>query len=112
MAGGLLFGAGMVIARGCPLRMTVLSAQGSLRALVRDPNRKGAVENAIGHTQTTALKSLDGKRSKLDAEHALRIPNRHCKSLLPLEFFSPRLNSAPENNARPCSPRRVACAQR
>ncbi len=28
-------------------------------ARIRDPNRKGAVENAIGHTQATALK---GKR--------------------------------------------------
>ncbi len=34
LAGGLLFGAGMMLARGCPLRMTVLSAQGSLRALL------------------------------------------------------------------------------
>lgn len=32
--GGLLFGAGMVIARGCPLRMTVRVAQGSLGALL------------------------------------------------------------------------------
>ncbi len=36
-------------------------------ARVRDPNRKGTVENAIGHTQDTALKerrfeSLEGKR--------------------------------------------------
>jgi uncharacterized protein len=34
VAGGLLFGVGMMLARGCPLRMTVLSAQGNLRALV------------------------------------------------------------------------------
>lgn len=34
VVGGLLFGAGMMLARGCPLRMTVLSAQGSLRALL------------------------------------------------------------------------------
>lgn len=32
--GGLLFGAGMALARGCPLRMTVLSAQGNSRALL------------------------------------------------------------------------------
>lgn len=32
--GGLLFGAGMVLARGCPLRMTVRVAQGSLGALL------------------------------------------------------------------------------
>lgn len=34
VAGGLLFGAGMVLARGCPLRMTVRVAQGSLPALL------------------------------------------------------------------------------
>lgn len=33
-AGGVLFGAGMALARGCPLRMTVLSAQGGSRALL------------------------------------------------------------------------------
>lgn len=37
-------------------------------ARVRDPNRKGAVENAIGHTQATALK---GKRFEtLEAQNA------------------------------------------
>lgn len=34
VVGGLLFGAGMVLARGCPLRMTVRVAQGSLGALL------------------------------------------------------------------------------
>ncbi|WP_286738162.1 YeeE/YedE thiosulfate transporter family protein, partial [Thiomonas sp. SCN 64-16] len=32
--GGLLFGSGMVLARGCPLRTLVLSAQGSVPALL------------------------------------------------------------------------------
>ncbi len=32
--GGLLFGVGMVLARGCPLRTLVRSAQGSLQAMV------------------------------------------------------------------------------
>ncbi len=32
--GGLLFGSGMVLARGCPLRTLVLSAQGSVQALL------------------------------------------------------------------------------
>lgn len=34
VVGGLLFGAGMVLARGCPLRMTVRVAQGSVGALL------------------------------------------------------------------------------
>jgi uncharacterized protein len=34
VVGGLMFGAGMMLARGCPLRMTVLSAQGNMRALL------------------------------------------------------------------------------
>lgn len=34
LVGGLLFGAGMVLARGCPARLLVLSANGNLRALV------------------------------------------------------------------------------
>lgn len=34
VAGGLLFGAGMVLARGCPARLTVLAGTGNLRALV------------------------------------------------------------------------------
>jgi uncharacterized membrane protein YedE/YeeE len=33
VAGGLLFGAGMVLARGCASRLTVLSATGNLRAI-------------------------------------------------------------------------------
>jgi uncharacterized membrane protein YedE/YeeE len=33
LVGGLLFGAGMVLARGCVSRLTVLSASGNLRAL-------------------------------------------------------------------------------
>ena len=37
VVGGLLFGAGMVLARGCPLRMTVRAAQGSLTALLLLP---------------------------------------------------------------------------
>ena len=37
-------------------------------ARVRDPNRKGTVENAIGHTQATALK---GKRfASIEAQNA------------------------------------------
>ncbi len=32
--GGLLFGSGMLLARGCPLRTLVLSAQGSVQALL------------------------------------------------------------------------------
>lgn len=32
VAGGLVFGAGMVLARGCPARLTVLAATGNLRA--------------------------------------------------------------------------------
>lgn len=32
LVGGLLFGAGMVLARGCPARLTVLAATGNLRA--------------------------------------------------------------------------------
>ena len=36
-------------------------------ARVRDPNRKGSVENTIGHTQSTALK---GKRfANLEAQN-------------------------------------------
>lgn len=34
LAGGLLFGAGMVLTRGCPSRLTVLAAQGNLRAVL------------------------------------------------------------------------------
>lgn len=34
MVGGLIFGAGMVMARGCVSRLLVLSAQGNLRALL------------------------------------------------------------------------------
>ncbi len=34
MVGGLLLGAGMVLARGCPSRLLVLSATGNLRALL------------------------------------------------------------------------------
>jgi uncharacterized membrane protein YedE/YeeE len=34
VAGGLLFGAGMVLARGCASRLTVLGASGNLRALL------------------------------------------------------------------------------
>lgn len=34
LLGGLLFGAGMVLARGCPGRLLVLSATGNLRALL------------------------------------------------------------------------------
>jgi len=33
LAGGLLFGAGMVLTRGCASRLTVLSASGNLRAV-------------------------------------------------------------------------------
>lgn len=34
LVGGILFGAGMVLARGCPARLIVLTANGNLRALV------------------------------------------------------------------------------
>lgn len=34
IAGGLMFGAGMVLTRGCASRLTVLSAQGNLRAVM------------------------------------------------------------------------------
>lgn len=34
VAGGMMFGAGMVLARGCASRLTVLAATGNLRALV------------------------------------------------------------------------------
>lgn len=34
LVGGVLFGAGMVLTRGCPSRLTVLTGQGNLRALL------------------------------------------------------------------------------
>lgn len=34
LIGGLMFGAGMMLARGCPLRMTIRAAQGSLHAFL------------------------------------------------------------------------------
>jgi len=54
-AGGLAFGAGMVLARGCPARLTVLAASGNLRAalvllvfaLVAQAAMKGALAPAV-----------------------------------------------------------------
>ena len=45
-------------------------------ARVRDPNRKGAVENAIGHTQATALK---GRRFESLEEHNDFLEHWECK---------------------------------
>ncbi|MCR9149000.1 MAG: YeeE/YedE family protein [Rhodobacteraceae bacterium] len=63
-AGGLAFGAGMVLARGCPARLTVLAASGNLRAalvllvfaLVAQAAMKGALAPLV---QAVAAPRLD-----------------------------------------------------
>ena len=47
LVGGLIFGAGMVLTRGCPARLLVLAATGNLRALVSGLMFALAVQAAI-----------------------------------------------------------------
>ncbi len=47
LVGGLIFGAGMVLTRGCPARLLVLAANGNLRALVSGLVFALAVQAAI-----------------------------------------------------------------
>ena len=56
LIGGLAFGAGMVLTRGCASRLTVLGASGNLRALVADDVRRGRDARAtqLGNTSNHA----------------------------------------------------------
>jgi transposase len=95
-----------------PLYAATLAHYGAIAdpCRVRDPNRKGTVENAIGHTQSTALKgrrfeSIEGQNAWLahweERWAALRIHGRKKRQVL--EMFreeQPHLRPLPAEGMR------------
>ena len=72
-------------------------------ARVRDPNRKGSVENAIGHTQATALK---GRRFESLEEQNDFLEHWESK-------WAPRASTAARAaRCKPCSRRSGRCCSR
>ena len=75
--GGALLGAGMVLARGCPGRLIVLSGQGNLRSLLSGLVFAVAAQAAIGgilsplRTWLATLWMIDG--ATLDASHLMHL---------------------------------------
>jgi len=66
-------------------------------ARVRDPDRKGRVENAIQHTQSTALK---GKRfESIDEQNAFLMDWEE-------RWAAPRIHGRAKRQSRRCSRRR------
>lgn len=76
--GGLMFGAGMVLARGCASRLLVLSATGNLRALVSGLILTVVAQASLRGVLSPAREALSGlwiieggtSRSLLDLMHA------------------------------------------
>jgi len=80
IVGGLLFGAGMVLARGCASRLLVLSATGNLRALLSGLIFAVTAQAAFGGVLAPAREAISawwtvegGSRDLLAVVHASRV---------------------------------------